>query len=884
MSADSPNKSTITISPLVTNKRSKDFFATPPAAGGVYGNAIGGSSRSQGTNGNNFMQPPAYGRSGRVFSTPGASLSRLSSGSGSSQLQQEQTQQGHEKDQNTGLSSTKHVMMKQQLSGPSNFEHNPIRQSFLSHQTDYHSMNDLDSNRDNQRTFSGDDSIFQDMGTSQSAATAAANRSISQDTSTNNNNNKRNPQHNSAESEEEVPLTQAQKLRIWRHDALLQHHYETSIYIGDKVLSLTNDPNDVFWLAQVHYMSGNYLTARNLLSKPEFENSVSCRYLAGLCLMKLEQWDEALDVTGEVNPFKTDRSIKNPDGGIKLEASMCYLRGQIYAKQNNFERAKECYKEAVLVDAKCYEAFNELIKNHLMTPDEEWELLSLIDFDDADNNGELVKLLYTTRLNKYKNVALYEEAEQTLKDEYNLNDNVDVLLSRADLLFIQCKFQQCLDICEKIIEKDSLNLSALPNYLSCLHELGGKNKLFLTAHKLAENYPNNCMTWLAIGIYYFSIKKTTEARLFFSKASMINPSFGPAWIGFAHTFAAEGEHEQAISAYATASRLFPGIHLPNLFLGMQYLQINNLTLANEYLNASYSLCSTDPLLFNELGVLNYHKNQLAKAESFFIKALHSAKNLDSDSKTWASIHCNLGHVYRRSNRLDESLKHFNKVLKITNDVNVFSAVSLVYLKLGKLSKAIETLHIALSLSPDDPVASDLLKKALETSINYNNNNFFNKTEEIIRLTQDSNKYTDGRSDFSSSLSNRSSRATTTREATQRFTGGGKSQLLMMGNSSLNTAVDGIGRRGGLHSSPSVHPISSNVGSSGSGSSKFAADETPTGNPNRNRLNVIGQGTGSGSNSLTNYNSNQDLNLIIEDLKRGEDSSDEDDEIMEIESE
>ncbi|OWB79392.1 hypothetical protein B5S32_g3613 [[Candida] boidinii] len=889
MSADSPNTSTITISPLVTNKRSKDFFATPPAAGGVYGNAIGGGggSRNQGANGNNFMQPPAHGRPGRVFSTPGAGLSRLGSGSGSSQLQQGQTQQGTEKDQQSSV-NTKQQMMKQQLSGHSNFEHNPIRQSSLSHQADYQSISDLNNNEDNQRTFSGDDSIFQDMG-SAAAAAAAANRSISQDNSSgnnnnNNNHNKRNPLHNSAESEEEVPLTQAQKLRIWRHDALLQHHYETSIYIGDKVLSLTNDPNDVFWLAQVHYMSGNYLTARNLLSRPEFENSVSCRYLAGLCLMKLEQWDEALDVTGEVNPFKTDRSIKNPDGGIKLEASMCYLRGQIYAKQNNFERAKECYKEAVLVDAKCYEAFNELIKNHLMTPDEEWELLSLIDFDDADNNGELVKLLYTTRLNKYKNVALYEEAEQTLKDEYNLNDNVDVLLSRADLLFIQCKFQQCLDICEKIIEKDSLNLSALPNYLSCLHELGGKNKLFLTAHKLAENYPNNCMTWLAIGIYYFSIKKTGEARLFFSKASMINPNFGPAWIGFAHTFAAEGEHEQAISAYATASRLFPGIHLPNLFLGMQYLQINNLTLANEYLNASYSLCSTDPLLFNELGVLNYHKNQLAKAESFFIKALHSAKNLDSDSKTWASIHCNLGHVYRRSNRLDESLKHFNKVLKITNDVNVFSAVSLVYLKLGKLSKAIETLHIALSLSPEDPVASDLLKKALETSINYNNNNFFNKTEEIITLTQDSNKYADGLS-----LSNRSFKANK-RDVTQRLTGGNKTQLLMMGNSSLNT-VESIARRGGggggsgggLHSSPSVHPISSNIGSSGSGSSKFAADETPTGNPNKNRVNVIGQGSGSGSNSLANYNSNQDLNLIVEDLRRGDDSSDEDDEIMEIES-
>lgn len=34
--------------------------------------------------------------------------------------------------------------------------------------------------------------------------------------------------------------------------------------------------------------------------------------------------------------------------------------------------------------------------------------------------------------------------------------------------------------------------------------------------------------------------------------------FGPAWITFSHCFAFEGEHEQAITAYSTTARLFPG--------------------------------------------------------------------------------------------------------------------------------------------------------------------------------------------------------------------------------------------------------------------------------------------------------------------------------------
>lgn len=538
------------------------------------------------------------------------------------------------------------------------------------------------------------------------------------------------------------PLTQAEKLRLWRHDALMQHHYKTAEFIGDKVLALTDDPNDAFWLAQVYINNSNYLRAKLLLtSKPEFEKSVGCRYLAAFCLIKLELFDDALDLIGETNPFKRDDNFtRNSDGGIKLEASMCYLRGLIYANQNNFDRAKECYKEAVTVDVKCFEAFNELINNNLMTPGEEWEFIKTLNYRDADDNDELIKLLYTTRLSKYLNVSKFDEAEHILTEEYDLGENCDILLSRADYLYVQCNFDECLTVCEKILAKDQFNFDVIPNYLSCLHELGGKNKLFLKAHKLAENHPTNPMTWLAIGIYYLSIHKIIDARRFFSKATLLNPNFGQAWIGFAHTFAAEGEHEQAISAYAFAARLFPGTHLPNLFLGMQHLQMNNLSLSEEYLSASYQICNSDPLLLNELGVINFHKNNLVKAEMFFQEALGAAKYLNSDSKTWISIHANLGHVYRRGNQPYKALECFGQVLKISNknDSNVLSAMGLIYLKLGNTFKAIDILHDALSILPTDPVAADLLKRALE--LNKNSNDFFKSGKKIMDLNMPTLQY------------------------------------------------------------------------------------------------------------------------------------------------
>ncbi|KAK9245550.1 hypothetical protein V1506DRAFT_538043 [Lipomyces tetrasporus] len=513
-------------------------------------------------------------------------------------------------------------------------------------------------------------------------------------------------------------LCQADRLRLWRHDALMQHQYQTAVFIGDTVLSITDDPNDAFWLAQVHYNTGHYARARQLLMRQDLDRSASCRYLAALCLTRLSKWDEALSVIGEINPFQNeDDSYATSDGGIKLEASMCYLRGIIYSNQNNFEKAKDCYKEALTVDIKCYEAFDELITNSLMTPVEEWDFLSSLRFDDNED-GELVKLLYTTKLNKYYNTNRFFEAEKHLQTKYNLEGNSDLIQSRAELLFVQCRFRQCLELCEKVLERDQFKFSIIPLYLACLHELEKKNKLFLIAHEMAENHPEEPVTWLTVGVYYLSIHKIAEARRFFSKASMMNPHFGAAWIGFAHTFAVEGEHEQAVSAYSTAARLFQGTHLPSLFLGMQHLQLHNFTLAEEYLDASYSICKTDPLLLNEMGVVLYHKNQLSEALEFFFKALKVADELDSDTKAWVPIKINLGHAFRQLRRWPEALEHFEEVLRVSkHEPEVYSAMGLVNLQLGRTDQAVINFQEALSLAPNDPVSWDLLKRALEENVN-----------------------------------------------------------------------------------------------------------------------------------------------------------------------
>lgn len=396
---------------------------------------------------------------------------------------------------------------------------------------------------------------------------------------------------------------------------------------------------------------------------------------------------------------------------IRFEAAMCYLRGLCFAKQNAFDRARDCYKDAVRIDVQCFEAFDQLMKNSLMSPAEELEFLESLDFDSvsspdpaiAQEAADFTKMLYTTRLSKYSAPNILSDATETLSTHYNLAENPDILLARAEALFTQCRFAEALELTSSILSTSQSNEltttnspsmaahshlghspAVYPLHLACLYETGATNALFLLSHMLADHAPEEPYTYLAIGVYYLSVSKIPEARRFFSKASLLDPHSAPAWIGFAHTFAAEGEHDQAIAAYSTAARLFQGSHLPQLFLGMQHLALNNMSLAHEYLCAAYSmstgspsgnvqsipgnlpsnLLGGDPLVLNELGVVHYHQGDLSMAIELFQQALKLAASLHCEPGAWVATRANLGHALRRMGHVPDALREFDECLRV----------------------------------------------------------------------------------------------------------------------------------------------------------------------------------------------------------------------------
>lgn len=610
--------------------------------------------------------------------------------------------------------------------------------------------------------------------------------------------------------EESEEWTMLDRMRLWRHDALMQHLYETAAFWGDKILSWTNNPDDAFWLAQIHFMMQQYSRAERLLTRPfplhpptdspffphqnnksyanghdpislngttkvsrkgkgkepmnqthartqsQLNNdpmfitsqffdfhpdhlrgimddshpvdtsrlvdmSIACRYLAAQCQVRQGKWSDALEMLGESNPFKdsgkSGPSFPNRDGGIKIEASMCHLRGLLMLKLNKNDRAKECFLEALSLDVKCYDAFEQLISGELMRPDEEWEFIQKLSYaEQTPEDAEFIQLIYTIRLRKFKHLEEMSLARAKLVEDYGLGDNIDVLFGFADTLYSQFRWADCYAVTSRILELVSVHTPTMPLHIACMHHLPHlQSKLFMVAHELVEKEPEIAISWYAVAVWYLTSRKYGEARKYFSKTSLMDPRFSPAWIAFGHAFAIEGEHDHAITAYSTSARLFQGSHLPLLYVGMEHLCLSQWDHAGEALGAAYQMCNTDPLLMNELGVMAYHRKEYESACYLLSQALEFAQIDQSSKFVWATTYVNLGSACRKTGRLAEAKRHYLTVLEIDPRHSVaLACLGMVHHLMDQPDQAIIRYHEALSVDPLNMHALELLNAALQT--------------------------------------------------------------------------------------------------------------------------------------------------------------------------
>eukprot|EP00397_Hematodinium_sp_SG-2012_P005215 GEMP01005233.1.p1 GENE.GEMP01005233.1~~GEMP01005233.1.p1 ORF type:complete len:528 (+),score=98.35 GEMP01005233.1:116-1699(+) len=497
--------------------------------------------------------------------------------------------------------------------------------------------------------------------------------------------------------------------------AIRKHLYQTAIFFADKLVSASRgETEDVYTLADCYYYNAEFRRVIHVGVKfPQaLQNSARLRLLNAQALFACEQWEDCL------------RFLEDHCGSGSVEdprdlAPFCVLQGQIFEVHENQETALSWYRKAVTYDSYCYEALSRLVGTFLLPQDEEVALVNSLKLDPEDSwlrcfllGREAAVTLPEKRL-KQK-----QPPPQTdiLSRPYCLVDNPAWDSVRSTRLFYEGEYEECYRLSRKVLDGDPFYFPVLSTHIAALVMLERKNDVSYMAHKLLLAYPDSAVAMFAAGCYYSMVAKYEMARRFFHKATLFGPQFAPAWIAYGHAFALHDESDQALAAYLRASRLFPGTHLPWLFIGMEYLRTNVLQLAEQNLEYGRTFLPDDPLLLNELGVVAYNREEYSQAIELLERA---ARNTPEKSRHISvAIIQNLGHAFLKGKQYSNALRAFERAQNLNpRSPAALVGVAFSYHRLDDINRAIAYYHRALSLNREQVFASEMLQQALRQAAN-----------------------------------------------------------------------------------------------------------------------------------------------------------------------
>lgn len=144
---------------------------------------------------------------------------------------------------------------------------------------------------------------------------------------------------------------------------------------------------------------------------------------------------------------------------------------------------------------------------------------------------------------------------------------------------------------------------------------------------------------------------------------------------------------------------------------MEKLRSNDLDGAESSFLYAYQLCTEDPLILNQLGMVAYHKGNYEEAINWFERATGKISCKESGAN-WEAIHLNKGHAMRKCKRFDEALESYQQAAKLCpRNAATYTAIGFTYHLQDKLKEAVENYWTALIYDPNDTFAAERLRDA-----------------------------------------------------------------------------------------------------------------------------------------------------------------------------
>uniref|UniRef100_A0A915APB9 Cell division cycle protein 16 n=1 Tax=Parascaris univalens TaxID=6257 RepID=A0A915APB9_PARUN len=414
-----------------------------------------------------------------------------------------------------------------------------------------------------------------------------------------------------------------------------------------------------------------------------------------------------------------NRALDKISSELKLDAALLLLLGKTYLISQNRHAARLCLQSAVRRDPCAVEAMDVIHKYNLIPKRNFYELIERFPSLDC---GIPNALLHFSIMDGRKDNA--DKADNPAADD--LSGDFSVRTAKAIQYYRIGAVYQANEISTQILKDAGMFQDCILVHVATLVQLRKSDELFMLAHRLVDNQPDDEISWYTVGCYYYTIGQLGTAKNFLNKCTTMNSSFGEGWLAFGHVLSAESEHEQAMNCFLKASRILEGSFEPLMYVGLEYSYANSTKLAQDFLSDAAINAGENPLVLHEQGCIFYMKKDWKSAEEHFSRALRLAYGISGQecdlveilwtplSEFWEPLVNNLGHVKRKLGKYLEAVKfHQRAIMMCPKKATTIGAMAVAYASAGLVDQATVHFQEALCISPHDQVLKHGLEKLLE---------------------------------------------------------------------------------------------------------------------------------------------------------------------------
>lgn len=435
----------------------------------------------------------------------------------------------------------------------------------------------------------------------------------------------------------------------------------------------------------------------------ETNEEANVRYSEVQCLIKLNEYPKAL-VEMEFVPSRL-RDVK---------INLCL--GKLYKSVNRRREAIKAYKEVVSVIPSCIEAIEALINLGMDTT----ELTGIIDDSSRYSKAENIfddGLLHSLTLGlTHKKNCEYDKCESVFKKLSLSYPKNTFLLNQLGRCYADAEItDEAITVYNQIRRIDPNVTEGMDYFGIVLKNAELDGEISKLAHDVLAVSQHGPVGWLLVALYCESKGESEKALTFIEKAIQFDPKYSLAYRIKGSFLLSNGHPDLATIAYFQANSLdgdiqnSAGLIASHLALGKHRDALHS---AKEVL-LSMPRSSTAHLLMGDI---------YARAADGYPDAYSEySKAIKINPNNKIAIY-NLANILTTQEKYTEASQLLCSALNRVSCHRLRTIYAKVLIGLQRFAEAIEQLHLAISLSPDDSAEAAQELEALEQTISKSNIN------------------------------------------------------------------------------------------------------------------------------------------------------------------